>query len=83
MIIQGDNGKIYGTGWDDEALDVSRFVPMLQGGEVALQEEASRPGPLPGRKSLSGKRNLPRPEWPPGRTLCYRSRRRLKVRILH
>ena len=44
MIIQGDNGKIYGTGWDDEALDVSRFVPMLQGGEVALQEEASQAG---------------------------------------
>ena len=27
MIIRGDNGKIYGTGWDDEALNVDTFAP--------------------------------------------------------
>ena len=28
MIIRGDNGKIYGTGWDDDALNVDAFVTM-------------------------------------------------------
>lgn len=28
MIIRGENGKIYGTGWDDEALAVDRFMPL-------------------------------------------------------
>lgn len=28
MIIRGDNGKIYGTGWDDEALNVDAFVAL-------------------------------------------------------
>lgn len=28
MIIRGDNGKIYGTGWDDDALNVDAFVPL-------------------------------------------------------
>lgn len=28
MIIRGDNGKIYGTGWDDEALNVDAFVTL-------------------------------------------------------
>lgn len=46
MIIRGDNGKIYGTGWDDEALDIDRFAPISQA-------EAGAPGagtdaPAPG-----------------------------------
>ena len=32
MIIRGDNGKIYGTGWDDEALNVDAFVTLEETG---------------------------------------------------
>ena len=40
MIIRGDNGKIYGTGWDDEVLAVDRFAPI---GETPEPLEMSEP----------------------------------------
>ena len=42
MIIRGDNGKIYGTGWDDEVLNVERFVPMEE-----LREQPAPDGSVP------------------------------------
>lgn len=42
MIIRGDNGKIYGTGWDDEALDVRAFIPLGSEGQMEISETNSR-----------------------------------------
>lgn len=43
MIIRGENGKIYGTGWDDEALAVDHFVPVdeyVQESETDLSDSS-------------------------------------------
>ena len=46
MIIRGDNGKIYGTGWDDEVLAVDRFAPIGETPEpVAVPEPKGEPEP--------------------------------------
>ena len=64
MIIRGGNGKIYGTGWDDEALAVDRFIPL---GEAALNKDNDLPeesGPqekasMSESESLTEKNDLP------------------------
>lgn len=43
MIIRGDNGKIYGTGWDDEVLNVERFVPIDEYDEGTMTETDDKP----------------------------------------
>ncbi len=42
MIIRGDNGKIYGTGWDDEALNVDTFAPLGEEPAQAYRDEPER-----------------------------------------
>ncbi len=64
MIIRGENGKVYGTGWDDEALAVDRFIPI---GEASLNKDNNLPEEsyLPEKasmsesESLTGKNDLP------------------------
>lgn len=49
MIIRGENGKIYGTGWDDEALAVDHFVPAdeyVQESETDLSDSSDAAKPL-------------------------------------
>ena len=43
MIIRGANGKIYGTGWDDEVLNVERFVPIDEYDEGTMTETDDKP----------------------------------------
>lgn len=42
MIIRGDNGKIYGTGWDDEALNVDTFAPLGEEPAEAYRDEPEK-----------------------------------------
>lgn len=41
MMICGSNGKIYGTGWDDEAIRVEKFVPLEGMPEPEIWESAT------------------------------------------
>ena len=43
MIIRGDNGKIYGTGWDDEALAVDYFIPIGEMEQVGAVSDSAAP----------------------------------------
>ena len=70
MIIRGENGKIYGTGWDDEALAVDRFIPL---GEAALNKDNDLPeesspqekASMSESESLPEKADLPEEASPP------------------
>ena len=62
MIIRGDNGKIYGTGWDDEVLAVDRFAPIGETPEpVAVPEPKGEPEPaaVPELKGAPGAVAMP------------------------